>query len=79
MHSRGNEHFQTMGINSTAEKKKRKPSSMLGRRGTKGKGGKFTADDAQVKKIFITVTIPSADLATPKRNNAQLHRGGEGG
>lgn len=52
---------------------------MLGSRGTKGKGGKFTADDAQVKKIFITVTIPSADLATPKRNNAQLHRGGEGG
>lgn len=43
---------------------------MLGSKGTKREWGKFIADDAQVKKIFMMVTIPSADLATPERNGA---------
>lgn len=43
---------------------------MLGSKGTKGNGGKFTADNAQVKKILMMVAIPSADLATLKRNSA---------
>lgn len=73
MHSRGNEHFQTMGINSTAEKKKESPYQCWVLKAQKRREAKFTADYAQVRKIFMMATIPSAALA-----RGIMRRGGEG-
>lgn len=36
-----------------------------------GTKGKFTANAAQVQKIFTTVTKPPANQTTPKRNNVR--------